>query len=93
MNKNSLNLPDLTDLSNERVLVSADADTMQITIKLIEDAITYVQKEHAELPEMMEDLKSSLHDVRAQVYFLQAAFVTDQNHLSSSNSGPLNRTS
>ncbi|KAI4109394.1 MAG: hypothetical protein L6R37_000551 [Teloschistes peruensis] len=78
MNKNSLNLPDLTDLSNERVLVSADADTMQITIKLIEDAITYVQKEHAELPEMMEDLKSSLHDVRAQLFQLRTI---EQNEL------------
>ncbi|KAL9578827.1 MAG: hypothetical protein Q9203_006951, partial [Teloschistes exilis] len=63
MNKNSRNLPNLTDLSNERVLASADANNMQITTKLIEDAIAYIQKEHAELPEMMEDLKSSLHDL------------------------------
>ncbi|KAL8665085.1 MAG: hypothetical protein Q9202_002485 [Teloschistes flavicans] len=56
-------LANLTKSPNERRAASADADTVQVTVKLIEDAIVYVQKEHAELPEMMDDLKSSLHDL------------------------------
>lgn len=63
-------LANLTKSPNERRAASADADTVQATVKLIEDAIVYVQKEHAELPEMMDDLKSSLHDVRHQDCFL-----------------------
>ncbi|KAL9576842.1 MAG: hypothetical protein Q9212_006772 [Teloschistes hypoglaucus] len=48
---------------DERVSASADVDTIQIAVELIDDAIIYIQKEHAELPEMMDDLKSSLHDL------------------------------
>ncbi|KAL8692000.1 MAG: hypothetical protein Q9218_002892 [Villophora microphyllina] len=61
------NLKQYTDPANRHPGLTgnadADADTIQLIVKLIENAIASIRAEHAEFPEMLEDLKSSLHDL------------------------------
>lgn len=49
-----------------RSLPHTDAESRALTLKLIDNAIAHIKAEHERLPEILNDLKSSLHDVRPQ---------------------------
>lgn len=60
--------PDLAeqvDVPQDRSVLVADAQTCELAIKSIKSAMGRIRSEHEELPGILSDLKSSLHDVRS----------------------------
>ncbi|KAL9010000.1 MAG: hypothetical protein Q9173_005027 [Seirophora scorigena] len=58
--------PDLAeqvDVPRDRSVLVADAQTCELAIKSIKNAIGRIRAEHEELPGILSDLKSSLHDL------------------------------